>query len=989
MLKRLSVSVALSFPVLGLSAQEITPIDSTAGLARFEQQYGSGWTVWHGPFGVPYRVLGPGAQVLPVPGVQTKDDGRQAIARLLAEHGAWLGVDPREVRETHFGEGRFVMGFTYQQTYQGVPVWNAYLKFVFNRGDGGLAILGSEAIPGLRVDMARTLDNNDAVAQFMKLTGWRPQLGHMHHDPMLEIAPDDNAGYHLAWKVTGEFRDKPEAWSIWIDAKTGAEVRRESQIHYCGFGESGFGESGFGKSGFGKTDPCAAENPPPAPIIGNVSGWISPIPGGLAAVNPPVLTPMADILVNVPGVGSAYTDANGDFSIAYSGTTAVNATIGLANGRWWSTVTDASATAILTQNVVLTPGVPTNIVFNAGGTEYTTAQTNAVHYVAQIHDYVKRVVPTMSAIDPAVTIQVNINQSCNAYFSGSSVNFYRLAGTCNNTATASVVSHEYGHSVDARNGGIGSTPRTPSEGVGDVHSIYLQDNPDIGTDFYQASRPGIRNGNNTLTHPLTGSSQAVHTFGQPYMGWSWDVLNEMRTAYGAVQGYQYAEWALFESIVLNPRDMIDFIVDAYASDDNDSNLNNGTPHIDALAKASLKRHFLRPEFHPVKVTHTPLADASSGAGGFTVDATVTTTLGTLANVTLFFDPGTGSFVSIPMVAQGGDLYRVVTPAVADRRLARYYIDARNSLGNITRRPAENNDYYVVAVGQKTSVFADTFEAANANWTLGSTWSRHTPIGRNYDPNVAAGGSFVMGVNRSATDERMVSASSGTQTLTSVAINTTGRTGMRLRFHRWATNSNNGQCNARINGTAVVSATVPNDQAWKTFDVDVSALADNRASVVITFDNTVTTTDNVGGFTIDNVELYALNSPCPAIVAYSPGLAGTSGIPVVAGSGGEPRIGNAAFGLALSSARNNAPIAWVIGGNTANIPIFGGTIAVQPDLVVAAATDAAGGAGLPLGVPNVAGLAGSQVFAQVGVADVVAVQGIALSAAMRITICGQP
>jgi hypothetical protein len=973
-LKRLSVAIALFLPLLGLSAQGITPVDSQAGLARFEREFGPGWTVWHGPFGVPHRVFGPGAQVLPAPGVQTAADGRAAIARLLEGHGEWLGVDRREVRETHFGEGRLVMGFNYQQTFQGVPVWNAYLKFVFNRGDGGLAIMGSEAIPGLRVDMARTLGADAAVARFTALTGWRPELGPMHHAPELEIAPGDDSVYRLAWKVTGEFEGRPEAWTIWIDAKTGVELKRESQIHYCGFCNEA---------------PATAEPPPPAPIVGNVSGWISPMPGGLAPVNPPVLTPMPNIRVDVSGGGTGFTDANGDFSIAHAGTTPVNVTVGLPNGQWWTTVTDDSGTPIQSQTILMTPGVPTNVVFNAGLAEFTTAQVNAVHYTGAIHDYVKRVVPTMTAIDAPVTVRVNINQSCNAFFSGSSINFYRLAGTCNNTATASVVAHEYGHSVDSRNGGIGSTPRTPSEGIGDVHSIYLQDDPDIGTDFFQASRPGIRNGNNSLTHPLTGSSQAVHTFGQPYMGWSWDVLNEMRAAYGAGPGYVFAEQALFESIVLNPRDMIDYILDAYASDDDDANLNNGTPHIDALAKASLKRHFIRAEFHPVKVVHTPVADQTSGAGGITVTANVSTTIGTLAAVTLFFDAGAGSFVSLPMVDQGGGVYRVTTPAIADRKVARYYIEARNDRANLTRRPAESNDYYVVAAGQKTVVFSDTFEAANANWTLGSTWSRHTPIGRNYDPNVAAGGSFVMGVNRSSTDERQVSASSGTQSLTSLAINTLGRTGMRLRFHRWATNSNNGTCIVRVNGAAVQTATVPNDQAWKTFDLDVSALADNRASVVLSFDNTVTTTDNVGGLTIDNVELYALNTPCPAVVAYSPGLAGTNGIPAIAATGGEPRIGNAAFGLALSSARANASIAWIVGGATASIPIFGGIVAVLPDIVVPSGTNGAGAANLALGVPPNAGLVGQFLYVQVGVADVGAVQGLALSPAMRLMICDQP
>lgn len=975
MLRPLVLSLAAC--AFTLTAQEPVPVDSQSGRAQFEQQFGTGWTVWQGAYGVPYRVFGPGAQLLPVPGVQTAEDARAAVAQFVARHGAWLGVQPDDIREIHFGEGRFVLSLTYQQSVRGVPVWNALLKFTFNRGDGGLAIFGSEAIPGLRVNTVPALDRNDAVTQFMQLTGWRPALGYMHHDPYLEIAPGDDNVYRLAWKVTGEFTvdatRAPEAWSIWIDAITGAQLKKESQIHYCGF----------------DGDDACKDQPAPAaaPLIGNVSGWISPIPGGLAAVNPPQLLPMPNIRVDVPGVGSAFTDANGDFSIPYAGTAVQTATVGLANGQWWSTLTDDSGTAIQVQSVPLTPGVPANIVFNAAQTEYTTAQVNAVQYAGAIHDYVKRVVPTMTVIDPAVTIKVNINQSCNAFFSGSSINFYRLAGSCNNTATASVVAHEYGHSVDARNGGIGSTPRTPSEGIGDVHSMYLQDNPDIGTDFYQASRPGIRNGNNTLTHPLTGSSQAVHTFGQPYMGFAWRLLTEAKATYGTSLGYQIAESAIFESIVTNPRDMLDYILDAYEANDVDSNLDNGTPNIDVLAKAALNKHFIRPVYHPIKFTHAPLADQQSGAAGFTIDADVSTTIGALTSVTLSFDPGTGSFTSIPMTNVGGNTYRASTPAVADRAVARYYVSASNSVGNSYRIPAEVGDSFAVAVGDKATVFSDTFEAANANWTFGTSWSRHTPIGRNYDPNAAASGSFVAGVNRSATDERQPTAS-GTQSLTSVAINTTGRFGTRLRFKRWATNSNNGACNVLVGGVAVLNATTPNDQAWKTFDLDVSAQADNRASVQIQFNNVSTTSDSVGGFTIDDVELYTLGTPCPALSTYAPGLAGSAGIPTLTAVG-QPRVGNASFAIDLGSAASNAPIAWVVGAATANIPIFGGVIAVQPDIVLSLGTSAGGTARLTLGVPNVAALVNQPLYTQVAVADAGAVQGVALTAAAQITICARP
>jgi hypothetical protein len=885
------VSVALTATLLsiGLAAQQPATVDTAAGLARFEQDFGSDWTVWHGPRGVPYRVFGPGAQVLPEPGVQSLADAREAVERLIARHGTWLGVGPGELVETHAGEGRLVLSLAYQQTHRGVPVWNAYLKFTFNRGDGGLAIFGSEAVVGLDVDVTPTLAANQAVGRFMAITGWRPQLGHMHHDPILEIASvEDTDDYRLAWKVTGEFRDKPEAWSLWIDAKSGVELRRESQIHFCGLSNG----------------PDEAPQPPApamAPLIGNVRGMISPIPGGLTSINPEVPLPMAGIQVTVAGVGSAFTDANGDFSIPFAGTAPQSATVSLANGRWWSTITDDSATPVQSLAVTLTPGVASNILFNVTPSQFTTAQVNAVHYTAQIHDYLKRVVPTMTAIDPAVTIRVNINQSCNAYFSGSSINFYRLAGSCNNTSTGSVVAHEYGHAVDARNGGIGSTPRTPSEGVADVQSIYLLNDPVIGMDFYQSNRNGIRDARNSLTHPLTGS-QAVHTFGQPYMGFSWDFLNEARTTYGSSLGYQIAETAMLESIALNPRDMLDYILDAYASDDDDSNLNNGTPHIDVLAKAALRRHFIRPVFHPVKITHTPIADQVDGASGFTIEANVSTTIGALTTVTLFVDPGTGSFASVPMTNVSGSLWRGAMPSVLPRRIARYYFDARNDRGNVTRLPAENGDSFVFAVGGKTSLFAEGFEVANANFTAGTTWVRHTPIGRNYDPNVAASGSFVMGTNRTATEERM-SSTNGTQSLTSRVIDTTGRFGTRLRFKRWSTGNNNSASNVLINGVSVQAATNPTDQAWRTFDLDVSTQADNRASVVVRFDNvSAAGSDGTGGFTIDDVELYALNTPCPTVTAYAAGLAGTNGVPALSGTGGEPRLGNAAFGLGLSAAR---------------------------------------------------------------------------------------
>ena len=72
-----------------------------------------------------------------------------------------------------------------------------------------------------------------------------------------------------------------------------------------------------------------------------------------------------------------------------------------------------------------------------------------------------------------------------------------------------------------------------------------------------------------------------------------------------------------------------------------------------------------------------------------------------------------------------------------------------------------------------------------------------------------------------------------------------------------------------------------------------------------------------------------------------------------------------------------------------LAMFGGVIAVRPDLVLSLGTSAAGTATLPLPVPNVLALVNQSLFTQVAVGDAAAVQGIALTAAARLQVCAQP
>lgn len=911
-------------------------LPAQGGLERFEAEHGQGWVVWNGPGGGPYRVFGPGAQVLPG-GVRDLEGARSAVRSLMERHGEWLGAAFEELEEVHAAEATNLLVLDYVQRHRGVPVWNAFVEFRFNKNDGGLSMLGSQAVRGLDLDPTPALDRAGALAALRAATGWSEEERRLAGEPRLEIYPDVNGIQRLAWRLAAELDHVPAAWTLWIDARNGRLLGMEDALHHARM---------------------------PA-LTGTVRGMCSKPPGGDSTTNPPQALPLPGVLVNVPGVGQAYTDAQGMFTIPYTGTAPVNATLSLAVGRFWLALTDSSGTPVQVLNVPLDPAAPAALLFNPSPSEYLTAQVNGVKWVTETHDYIKRVVPTMTAIDQPIRVRVNYNNSCNAFYSGDQVTFYRKAGNCYNTASASVVAHEYGHYVDARNGGIGSTPRTPSEGIADAVSILLLDDPIIGRDF-NLNGSGIRDARNSLTHPLTGSTQAVHTFGQPFMGFCWDFLTNCRNSFGPAPGYAFAETAVLESILANPKDMLDYLLQLYLADDDDSNLLNGTPRVAELSLAALKRHFIRPEFHALVLQHTPLADVESAAQGFLVSTGLLCRKGAVTGVDLFFDNGSNAFARYPMALSGGS-WQATTGPVGPAKIARYYLEARNDLGNTARLPAEAGDAFVVAVGRKRILFQENAESAAAGFTPsnGSSlagWARHIPFGRNYDPPRAAGGSYAWGVNRSATDER-VPTSAATATLTSRTLDTRGQLGTRLRFRRWLTADANSSARLLIGGAQVASWSTGNDQDWRTFDLDVSAWADGRPAVTIVFESQYSGSDGVGGLSVDDVELYTLAAPVPgSYTLFGSACKGSAAsAPALAGRG-LPLIGQS-FQVELSGAPPLAAAVLVTGASRAlwgahTLPLdlagFGApgcSLHASIDLSAGFVADWNGAAIVPLSVPG--------------------------------------
>src|SRR5690606_12761299 len=124
-----------------------------------------------------------------------------------------------------------------------------------------------------------------------------------------------------------------------------------------------------------------------------------------------------------------------------SGDVTVNASI---RGRWFNVNNTAGGDDAQSQNV--TPPGPADFLFDAA-TEQRRAERDAYFHANVVRDFALAANPSYPIIGTQTDwpVNVNLNDTCNAYYDYSSINFFRSGGGCNNTAFADVVHHEYGH----------------------------------------------------------------------------------------------------------------------------------------------------------------------------------------------------------------------------------------------------------------------------------------------------------------------------------------------------------------------------------------------------------------------------------------------------------------------------------------------------------------------------------------------------------------
>ena len=673
-MRRLSPTAAAALAFLAAAPaqqpppEKLEPHEVQRALDAWRAENGPGWNLRHDEEIGRARLLfgqGPAASIRPV----SEADWFGLARRVARETWPMHGIDPETLVEHRI---LFVplgqvgtsdkMAVKLRQEVDGVPVEHGWLNLLFDT-DGGLLAVDSTGLPGLagfdaRASLAPDRALSLAQAHFRRDTGLPPTTVGAPELIVSQIREGGLRRPHLAWRIDLQYLEpdfQPEGWEYFLDAATGSLLDRRTSIH--------------------------------DDVSGNVTSWLTPGTLPRTAYNGEVSEAMPDVEVT-SAQGNAVTDANGDFTIVG----AIHPLLVTVKyeGPWHDADNKSGSDFVLQQTLNLATG--NSLRMNQSSQPLVTAQADSAKWVSGLRNWIRAIGPTDDTMDFRAKSNVNMNSTCNAYYNGSSVNFFLEGGGCVNTAYSTVVVHEMGHWANDRYGS-GNGWDGFGEGAADVFAMFMTDQPIVGEDF-SGQGTNIRTGLNTRLFcgdNNRGCYGEVHDDGEVLMGALWKARARMKLTMGASAGAATAD-ALF-SAWMNVYDdgSIHTIVEDHwlTLDDNDGNIYNGTPHFDDIDGGFRDQGF--PGISPQYVTFsdvTILEDTLDPVSPRPVEADIiaTYTPPVIGPELYWRTGGGGAYSSTPMSLVSGDTYTADIPPFPASTMVDYYLRAEDGLGQSNTFP---------------------------------------------------------------------------------------------------------------------------------------------------------------------------------------------------------------------------------------------------------------------------------------------------------------
>ena len=557
---------------------------------------------------------------------------------------------PADLRFNNKIENEKYINIDFNQYHNNLEVINSrvYAKLSL---DNRLLAFGLDVFNDINISVIPTLSDNSAISAATQ------QINQAITDVIvqeeLKILPIPKLGkyeYHLVYIV--QFKTKiemgPAHYICYVDAHNGTLIMRKNEVLY------------------------------EAPVVS------THVEGDLYTshpYNPSSVENLVNLKVQDLASGTNYyTDNNGDVFLPLTAGSSVKYKL---EGLYTDVKTNGD-----TPDFTTTLGATNNVSFDNSNS--TIQERTAYYAVNKVHDHLKSVFPTFNGLDYPLETNVDESGTCNAFFAGSSINFYEEGMSSNGTdyceATAKVVDvvyHEYGHAINSNryNSGSGMLNGALNEGFADVWAFTLTLDPILGIGFYQNNPLGYvrRFDINKKVYPqdLVGE---VHADGEIIAGAFWDTYLNLGNMQQTIDLFKFT----FDTGVDGPNGsegvvFTDILLEVLYADDNDADLTNGTPNDIAIIQA-FATHGITLLSNAV-ITHSPVASTAANSPiGITANIVLTYPWA-LGNANCSYRLNTDTnWVTTNMILSGGN-YSAQIPSQSVGTIVAYYISLEDNFGN--------------------------------------------------------------------------------------------------------------------------------------------------------------------------------------------------------------------------------------------------------------------------------------------------------------------
>ena len=392
----------------------------------------------------------------------------EAARLFVLEHAGLLGIAAAQLgtlRATQVSDTLWQVSAP--QVVAGITVRDARLALTISHGN--VVAFGTEGWGTVALPTEAAVAAEKAMAAAFAYAGGRALRDVVLQTPTFEIvatAPRGNArrralhgpasaaAMSIGWSTAMTFQRPPEEgrWETLVDAVSGEVMAFRDKNHYENRQVTG------GVYPLTNTGQCSTPQ-----VCGAMqSGWPMPFADtGLPAPN------------NVTNSAGVY-----DFTGVPITTTLTGPFVDIVDTC--GPINASSATGDLDLGGL--NGQHDCVIGDGGGPGNTAASRSAFYELNKLAEQGRGWLPGNTWLRSRLGANVNILQTCNAFWNGTTVNFFRSGGGCGNTGEiAAVFDHEWGHGLDDNdaNGAISNS----SEGYADIAAIYRLQASCVGHGF--------------------------------------------------------------------------------------------------------------------------------------------------------------------------------------------------------------------------------------------------------------------------------------------------------------------------------------------------------------------------------------------------------------------------------------------------------------------------------------------------------------------------